>query len=181
MIDRILHYFGKLLAALIGFLVGVIVLIAFSPAWAGIGLLGFQILFWLNTGTWSSFRLADGIDIIAADLGLLNHLKDLPGIRESLWNLLNLIPLSSFLIIAGLLASAAVAYTYDGLRDRLRQGTEKPSESDFMPSHVPPAPTRPLIHFPIQGEDRIRPPLHDPQRIDEPSPNPLVENQTSPN
>ena len=43
MIGIMLHYFGKLLAALISFLVGVIVLIAFSPAWAGIGLLGFQV------------------------------------------------------------------------------------------------------------------------------------------
>ena len=174
MIDRILHYFGKLLAALIGFLVGIIVLIAFSPAWAGIGLLGFQILFWLNIGAWPSFRLTDGIDLIAADLGFVNHLKDLSGLAESLWNLLNLVPLSAFLIIAGLLLSGAVASIYDGLRERVKEGKEEPSESDFVPIHVPSAATSPLILHPIQGEDWIRPP-----RINEPSPNPLVENQES--
>jgi hypothetical protein len=179
MIGIILHFFGKLLAALISFLVGVIVVIAFSPAWAGIGLLGSQILLWLNTGTWSSFRLADGIDIIAADLGFMNQLKDLYGIGESLRNLLNLIPLSSFLIIAGLLSSAAIAYIYDRLRDRLRENKEEPSESYFVPTHVPSAAIRPLIHYPIQGEDWIRPPRHYPPRINEPSSNPLVENQTS--
>lgn len=179
MIDRIPHYFVKLRAAFIGFSVGVIVLIAFSPAWAGIGLLGFQILFWLNTGGWPSFRLTDGIDLIAADLGFMNQLKDLSGFGESLWNLLNLIPLSAFLIIGGLLLSAAIAYLYDGLRDRLRQGKEKRTESDFMPIQVSSAATRPLIHNPMQYDDPTRPPQHYPPRIDEPSSNPLVESQES--
>ena len=174
MIDRILHYFGKILAALTGLLVGIIVLIGFSPAWAGMGLLGIQILFWLNTGAWPSFRLADGMDLIAADLGFLNHLKDLSGLGESFLNLVNLIPLSAFLIIVGLLLSGAVAFIYDGLRGRLKEGKEEPPESDVAPIHVPSASTSPLILYPIQDEDRIRPP-----RITEPSPNPLVENQES--
>ena len=175
MMDRITHYFGKLLAALIGFLVGIIVLIAFSPAWAGIGLLGFQILFWLNTGAWPPFRLTDGIDIVAADLGFVNHLKDLSGLEESLWNLLNLIPLSAFLIIAGLLLSAGVASMYDGLRGRLKEGKEEPSESDFVPIYVPSVATRPVIHYSIQDEDQIRPP-----RIGEPYSNSLAKNQGFP-
>jgi hypothetical protein len=174
MVDRILHYFGKILAALTGLLVGIVVLIAFSPAWAGIGLLGLQILLWLNTGAWSSFRLTDGIDLIAADLGFVNELKDLSGLGESLWNLVNLMPMSAFLIIAGLLLSGAVASIYDGLRGRLKEGKEEPSESDFVPIHVPSAATSQLILHPIQGEDWIRPP-----RINDPSSNPLVENQES--
>ena len=172
----ILHYFGKLFAALIGFIVGVIVLVAFSPAWAGIGLVGFQILFWLNTGSWPSFRITDGIDLIAADLGVINHLKDLSGFEESLWNLLNLIPLSAFLITAGLLLSATIAHIYDRLMSGFKEGKEEPSESDSVPIHVPSTEPRPLIHYPIQGEDWIRPPRHYPLRVDEPSSNPLVEN-----
>ena len=172
----ILHYFGKLFAALIGFIVGLIVLVAFSPAWAGIGLLGFQILFWLNTGAWPSFRVTDGIDLIAADLGFINHLKDLPGLKESLWNLLNFIPLSAFLITAGLFFGAAIAHIYDGLVAGFRENKEEPSESDSVPIHVPSTAYRPLIHYPIQGEDWIRPPRHYPPRTGEPSSNPLVEN-----
>jgi hypothetical protein len=174
MIDRIIRYFGKILAALTGLLVGIIVLIAFSPAWAGIGLLGLQILLWLNTGAWSSFRLTDGIDLIAADLGFVNELKDLSGLGESLWNLVNLIPMSAFLIIVGLLLSGAVASIYDGLRDKLKEGMEEPSESDVAPIHVPSAATSPLILYTIQGEDWDRTP-----RSNEPSPIPLVENQES--
>lgn len=179
MIGRILHYSGKLLAAIIGLLVGVIVLIVFSPVWAGIALLGVQILFWLNTGAWPSFRLADAVDIIAVDLSFMNQLKDLNEIRESLWNLMNLIPLSAFLITAGLVLSAAIASIYDGLRDRLKENKEKPFESDSVPIHVPSITTRPLIYHSDQAEDRICFHRHYPPRIDEPSSIPLVENQES--
>jgi hypothetical protein len=175
MTGKILYYLGKLLAALIGLLVGVIVLIAFSPAWVGIGLLGVQILFWLNTGAWPSFRLTDAIDMIAVDLGYIDQLKDLHGVGESFQNLLNLIPLSAFLIFTGLLLSAAVAYIYDGLRERVRGVKEQPSESDFVPVHVLSTATCPLIQYSVQGEDQV-PPL----RINEPYSNPLAQNQASP-
>jgi hypothetical protein len=187
MIGSILHYSGKLLAALIGLLAGVIVLIAFSPVWAGIGLLGVQILFWLNTGAWPSFRLTDAVHIIAVDLGFMNQLKDLYEMRESLWNVLNFIPLSAFLIAAGLLLSGAIASVYDRLRERIMERKEEMSGSDSATIHVPSTATRPLIYHAIQGEDGIRLDRYYPPRIDEPSSIPLngkqnsrTENQTSP-
>lgn len=176
MIRRILHYLGKLFAALVGLLVGVTVLIAFSPVWAGIGLLGVQILFWLNTGAWPSFLLTDAVDIIAIDLGFFNQLKDLHEMTGPFWNFLNSIPLSAFLIAFGLLLSASIASIYDGLRDRAK---EEPTESDSMPIHVPSSALRPIIYQAVQGEDEISLHRHHPPRIDEPSSIPLVENQES--
>ena len=179
MIGRILHYSGKLLAALIGLLAGIIVLIAFSPVWAGIGLLGVQILFWLNTGAWPSFRLTDAVHIIAVDLGFVNQLKDLHEMRESFWNVMNFIPLSAFLITAGLLLSGAIASAYDGLRERIMKSIEEPAETDSATIHVPSPATRPLIYHPIQGEDGVRLDRHYPPRIDEPSSISLNENRES--
>jgi hypothetical protein len=86
-----------------------------------------------------------------------------------------LIPLSAFLIFTGLLLSAAVAYIYDGLRERVRGVKEQPSESDFVPVHVLSTATCPLIQYSVQGEDQV-PPL----RINEPYSNPLAQNQASP-
>lgn len=121
MISIILHSVGKLFAALFSLLGGGIVIIAVSLAMAGVGLLGFQILLWLIGGTWTSYALADVIKIIGSNLGSSYYQQDLFGLGKSLGNLANSIPLSSFLIVAGLLMSASVAYIYDGFRDRLRR------------------------------------------------------------
>jgi len=166
MICIILHYLGKASAFLVSVLVGIIVLIAFSPAFIGLNLLGFQIVFWAGTEEWIGIHLSDAVDILAADLAFFDRLRDLDG---PLGRAFEMIPLAFLLIVAGFLLASSVAYTYDGLRDKLRRGREKPSQNDPVSDHSHAIKPRPRIDYPIRNASKKRPLQHwRPPRHEEP-------------
>jgi hypothetical protein len=101
---------------------GVLILIAFSPALVGMGIIGFQFFVWLVTESWPSIPLADALDIIGIDLRAMELLQHVWGELASIIRFcLYAIPLSSCFLLAGLILSGCMAYIRWSLLDMFEQ------------------------------------------------------------
>ncbi len=122
MISLFLRILRFLLRAAIELIMGGLILIAFSPAFVGMGIIGFQFFVWLATETWTPIPLADALAVIGADPRFLDHpqaWEDLAGIIR-FW--LYAIPLSSCFLVAGFILSGCMAYIRWSLLDLFEKG-----------------------------------------------------------
>lgn len=117
MISLFLRILRFLLRAVIELIMGGLILIAFSPAFVGMGIIGFQFFVWLATETWTPIPLADALAVIGADPHFLDHLQVWEGLAEIIRFWLYAIPLSSCFLVAGFILSSCVAYIRWSLLD----------------------------------------------------------------
>jgi hypothetical protein len=101
---------------------GVLILIAFSPALVGMGIIGFQFFVWLVTESWPPIPLADALEVLGVDLRSIDHLKQVwEGLASIVRFCLYAIPLSSCFLLAGLILSGCMAYIRWSLLDIFEQ------------------------------------------------------------
>ncbi len=96
---------------------GVLIVIAFSPALVGMAIIGFQFFVWLVTDTWSSIPLADALEVLDLNLDFLDNPQGWSALAEIVRFWLDAIPLSSCFIATGLLLGGLVAYLRWSLLD----------------------------------------------------------------
>ena len=96
---------------------GVLILIAFSPALIGMGIIGFQFFVWLATESWTPIPLADALEVIGVDLRSIDQLQVWEGLAAIIRFWLYAIPLSSCFLLAGLILSGCMAYIRWSLLD----------------------------------------------------------------
>jgi len=100
----------------------VLILIAFSPALVGMGIIGFQFFVWLATESWPTIPLADALEILGVDLHSIDQLQRIwAGLASIIRFWLYTIPLSSCFLVAGLLLSGCMAYIRWSLLDMFEQ------------------------------------------------------------
>lgn len=122
MIRLILAVLRILSRALLEIVMGVLILIAFSPALIGMGIIGFQFFVWLVTESWPPIPLADALEVLDVDLRSLDHLQQVwQGLASIIRSLLYAIPLSSCFLLAGLILSGCTAYIRWSLLDIFEQ------------------------------------------------------------
>jgi hypothetical protein len=114
LITRILRI---LFRAFIETVMGVLILIAFSPALVGMGIIGFQFFVWLATESWTPIPLADALEVIGVDLRSIAQLQVWEGLAAIIRFWLYAIPLSSCFLLAGLILSGCMAYIRWSLLD----------------------------------------------------------------
>ena len=112
--SRILRFF---LRAFIELFMGGLMLIAFSPAFVGMAIIGFQFFVWLVTHNWTPIPVADALSVIGADPRFLDHLQIWEGLAEIIRFCLYAIPLSSCFLVAGFILSGCMAYIRWSLLD----------------------------------------------------------------
>ena len=117
MIRLFLRILRFLLGAVIELIMGGLILIAFSPAFVGMAIIGFQFFVWLVTESWTPIPLADALAVIGADPRFLDHLQVWEGLSEIIRFWLYAIPLSSCFLVAGFILSSCVAYIRWSLLD----------------------------------------------------------------
>jgi hypothetical protein len=117
MISLILRFLTFLLRALIELVMGVLILIAFSPALVGMGIIGFQLFVWLVTENWTPIPLADALEVLGVDLRSLDQMQAWQRLAQIIRFWLYAIPLSSCFLLAGLLLSGFMAYIRWSLLD----------------------------------------------------------------
>ena len=121
MIGLILRILRVFLRVFIEMVMGVLILIAFSPALVGMAIIGFQFFVWLVTESWTPIPLADALEVIGIDLRFLDQL----GVWEALAGIirfwLQAIPLSSCFLVAGFILSGLLAYIRWSLLDIFEQ------------------------------------------------------------
>ena len=118
MVRLILVILRILFRALLEAVMGVLILIAFSPALVGMGIIGFQFFVWLVTESWTPIPLADALEILGVDLRSIDHLQHVwEGLASIIRFCLYAIPLSSCFLIAGLILSGCMAYIRWSLLD----------------------------------------------------------------
>jgi hypothetical protein len=117
MIRLFLRILRFLLRAVIELIMGGLILIAFSPAFVGMAIIGFQFFVWLVTESWTPIPLADALAVIGADPRFLDHLQVWEGLSEIIRFWLYAIPLSSCFLVAGFILSSCVAYIRWSLLD----------------------------------------------------------------
>ena len=97
---------------------GVLILIAFSPALVGMGIIGFQFFVWLVTESWTPIPLADALEVLGVDLHSIDHLQQVwEGLASIVRFWLYAIPLSSCFFFFGLILSGCMAYIRWSLLD----------------------------------------------------------------
>jgi len=121
MVRVILQILRALLRAFIEIVMGVLILIAFSPALVGMGIIGFQFFVWLVTESWTPIPLADALEVLGVDLRPLDHLQVWRGFAEIIRFWLSAIPLSSCFLLAGFIFSGFMAYIRWSLLDIFEQ------------------------------------------------------------
>ncbi len=121
MIRLILRVLRLLLRAFLELVMGVLILIAFSPALVGMAIIGFQFFVWLATESWTPIPLADALEIIDIDLGFLDHQGVWEGLALVVRFWLHVIPLSSCFLVAGFILSGFMAYIRWSLLDIFEQ------------------------------------------------------------
>ncbi len=118
MIRLILGILRILFRALLEMVMGVLILIAFSPALVGMGIIGFQFFVWLVTESWTPIPLADALEVLGVDLRSIDHLQQVwEGLASIVRFWLYAIPLSSCFLLAGLILSGCMAYIRWSLLD----------------------------------------------------------------
>lgn len=117
MITLFLRIFRFFLRAFIEITMGVLIFIAFSPAFVGMGIIGFQFFVWLVTETWTPIPLADALQVIGADPRFLDHMQVWEGVTGIIRFWLYAIPLSSCFLVAGFILSGFMAYIRWSLLD----------------------------------------------------------------
>ena len=105
------------LRAFLELIMGVLILIAFSPALVGMAIIGFQFFVWLVTESWTPIPLADALAVIGIDLGFLDQLRVWEGLATIIRFWLHAIPLSSVFLAAGFILSGFMAYIRWSLLD----------------------------------------------------------------
>ena len=106
-----------LFRAFIEMVMGVLILIAFSPALIGMGIIGFQFFVWLATESWTPIPLADALEVIGVDLRSIDQLQVWEGLAAIIRFWSYAIPLSSCFLLAGLILSGCMAYIRWSLLD----------------------------------------------------------------
>jgi hypothetical protein len=122
MIRLILAMLRILSRACLEIVMGVLILIAFSPALVGMGIIGFQFFVWLVTESWPPIPLADALEVLDVDLRSIDHLQQVwEGLASIVRFWLYAIPLSSCFLLAGLILSGCMAYIRWSLLDIFEQ------------------------------------------------------------
>lgn len=121
MIHLILRILRVLLRVFIEMVMGVLILIAFSPALVGMAIIGFQFFVWLVTESWTPIPLADALEVIGMDLRSLDHLQVWEGLAVIIRFWVDAIPLSSCFLVAGFILSGFMAYIRWSLLDIFEQ------------------------------------------------------------
>jgi hypothetical protein len=115
----ILRIFSR---AFLEIVMGLLILIAFSPALVGMGIIGFQFFVWLVTESWPPIPLADALEILDVDLHSIDQLQHVwEGLASIIRFWLYAIPLSSCFLLAGLILGACMAYIRWSLLDIFEQ------------------------------------------------------------
>ncbi len=108
--------------AFLEIVMAILILIAFSPALVGMGIIGFQFFVWLVTENWPPIPLADALEILGVDLHSVDQLQPVwEGLTSIIRFWLYTIPLSSCFLLAGLLLSGCMAYIRWSLLDMFEQ------------------------------------------------------------
>jgi hypothetical protein len=119
MVRLILQILRILFRVFIELVMGLLILIAFSPALVGMGIIGFQFFVWLVTENWTPIPLADALEVIGIDLSSVDHLPVWKDLAEIIRFWLYAIPLSSCFLLVGLILSGCMAYIRWSLLDTL--------------------------------------------------------------
>jgi hypothetical protein len=117
MIGLILRMLSLLLRAVIELVMGLLIFIAFSPAFVGMGIIGFQLFVWLVTESWTPIPVADALEVIGVDLRFLEYPQVWEWLAEIIKFWLYAIPLSSCFLVAGFILSGCMAYIRWSLLD----------------------------------------------------------------